>query len=92
MIAEEILRRMEEPFRTIAVKVSSGTRISQEEGLALFESGDIAMLGMLAGITRRRLNGYRAYFNRNFHIEPTNICVFNCEFCSYRTPANSPES
>jgi len=92
LIPEEITRRLAEPFRNIAAKVDSGHRITTEEGLALFESNDIAFLGMLAGIARRRLNGTRTYFNRNFHIEPTNICVFNCEFCSYRKPANSPES
>jgi len=92
LIPEEIIQGMAEPFRTIAGKVTSGERITTDEGLALFESNDIALLGVLAGITRRRLNGNLTYFNRNFHIEPTNICVFNCEFCSYRKPANSPES
>lgn len=83
---------MASPLRPIAEKVASGLRISPEEGLLLFETNEIAFLGFLAGIVRRRLNGNRTYFNRNFHIEPTNICVFNCEFCSYRKPANSPES
>ncbi|NOT38037.1 MAG: CofH family radical SAM protein, partial [Saprospiraceae bacterium] len=23
------------------------------------------------------------YFNKNFHIEPTNLCVYSCTFCSY---------
>lgn len=92
MISKEILERIEEPLRTIAGKVASGERITTADGLALFESNDIAFMGMLAGITRRKFNGNRTYFNRNFHIEPTNICVFNCEFCSYRKPANSPDS
>ena len=33
---------------------------------------------------RRRLNGDRIYYNRNFHIEPSNICTHRCRFCSYR--------
>ena len=47
---------------------------------------------MLATIIRKRINGEKVFFNRNFHIEPTNICIYNCEFCSYRKPAHSPES
>lgn len=38
------------------------------------------------------MSGDKVYFNRNFHIEPTNRCVFNCRFCSYRRPAGSPEA
>jgi aminodeoxyfutalosine synthase len=46
----------------------------------------------LAGIVRRRHNGNQAYFNRNFHIEPTNKCIYNCRFCSYHKPEGDPES
>jgi len=49
----------------------------------LFEKGDLAILGVLAGIVAERKNGKHVYFNRNFHIEPTNVCVFSCKFCSY---------
>lgn len=92
MINEELINTIAEPLQQIARKVALGERITEEEGITLFECDDIAMLGMLAGIIRRKFNGEKVYFNRNFHIEPTNICVYNCEFCSYRKPANSPES
>jgi aminodeoxyfutalosine synthase len=46
----------------------------------------------MASIVRKRKNGNLAYFNRNFHIEPTNKCVYNCRFCSYHKPAWDPES
>jgi aminodeoxyfutalosine synthase len=49
-------------------------------------------LGVLAGIVRRKLNGNYVYYNRNFHIEPTNKCVYNCRFCSYHKPDGDPES
>lgn len=78
--------------RRIAVKVGSNERISPEEGLELFERADLSVLGFLAGIVRRRINGNLAFFNRNFHIEPTNKCVYNCLFCSYHKPAGDPES
>jgi aminodeoxyfutalosine synthase len=67
----------------IAEKVNSGERITEEEGLLLFQEGSLSFLGSLANAVRERLHGNAVYFNRNFHIEPTNVCVFSCNFCSY---------
>lgn len=67
----------------IANKVKDGERISREEGLYLYEHVDLADLGVMANFVREKKNGNAAYFNRNFHVEPTNICVFDCKFCSY---------
>ncbi len=70
-------------LKAIAQKVLEGVRISVEEGVLLFEKGDVSLLGLLANHVREKKNGNTVYFNRNFHIEPTNICVFDCKFCSY---------
>jgi len=70
-------------LQSIAEKIYSGERITDEEGLMLFEKGSLPFLGSLANHTREKLHGDKTYFNRNFHIEPTNICVFSCNFCSY---------
>jgi aminodeoxyfutalosine synthase len=70
-------------LKAIAEKISQGTRISDEEGLLLFEKGSLSFLGSLANYIREQKHGNITYFNRNFHIEPTNVCVFACEFCSY---------
>jgi len=51
--------------------------------LLLFEKGSLSFLGTLANYIREDLHGDKTYFNRNFHIEPTNVCVFACKFCSY---------
>lgn len=67
----------------IAKKVLNNQRISIEEGIYLFENGELSFLGVLANHIREQKNGDFTYFNRNFHIEPTNICVFTCKFCSY---------
>lgn len=72
-----------EELKVIAEKVFSNKRISVEDGLFLFEKGELGFLGTLANYVRERKNGNYVYFNRNFHIEPTNICVFDCKFCSY---------
>lgn len=67
----------------ISEKVVAGERITEEEGIALFEKGDLGFVGSLADFIARRLHNGKVYFNRNFHIEPTNVCVFTCNFCSY---------
>ena len=70
-------------LKSIASKVFNGYRISVDEGITLFEKGELNFLGILANFVREKKNGNDVYFNRNFHIEPTNICVFDCKFCSY---------
>jgi len=70
-------------LRDIAEKIFNGERITDEQGLLLFEKGSLPFLGSLANHIREKLHGDRTYFNRNFHIEPTNVCVFSCNFCSY---------
>jgi aminodeoxyfutalosine synthase len=70
-------------FREISRKVWEGQRISPEEGLLLFEEGSLSLLGTLANYIREKKQGNNTYFNRNFHIEPTNLCVYDCKFCSY---------
>lgn len=70
-------------LRGIAQKVSQGERILFDEGCYLFEHAPLAYLGVLANFVREQKHADRTYFNRNFHIEPTNICVYTCTFCSY---------
>ncbi len=72
----------------IEKKVDRAERISPEEGLFLYTQGELGFVGMLANKVRERMNSNYGYFNRNFHIEPTNICIHNCEFCSYRRRIN----
>lgn len=64
-------------------KIIGGERISEEDALLLFEKAPLSFVGMLANHVREKLHGNTTYFNRNFHIEPTNVCVFSCQFCSY---------
>ena len=67
----------------IASKVYNNERINDEECLMLFEKGSLGFVGSLANFIREKKHGNNTYFNRNFHIEPTNVCVFSCKFCSY---------
>lgn len=67
----------------IAEKVLSGKRISNEDALYLYQHSDLGFLGSLANHIRELKHGNKTYFNRNFHIEPTNVCLYTCTFCSY---------
>jgi aminodeoxyfutalosine synthase len=79
-------------LKNIAQKIKQEKRISDNECITLFEKADVAFVGVLANFVREKLHGNKTYFNRNFHIEPTNVCVFSCKFCSYsRLYANKEE-
>lgn len=70
-------------LKHIAEKVLNAERITFDEGVLLFEKGELGYLGVLANYIRENRHGDKTYFNRNFHIEPTNLCVYDCKFCSY---------
>ncbi|MDF1675845.1 MAG: aminofutalosine synthase MqnE [Vicingaceae bacterium] len=70
-------------LNSIYNKVLNEERITPEEGTYLFYNAELSHLGTLANYIREKRHGNKTYFNKNFHIEPTNICVFDCKFCSY---------
>lgn len=79
----EVQPGIDASLQTIADKVYKGERISDDDCLTLFEKGSLGFVGSLANYVREQKHGDITYFNRNFHIEPTNACVFQCNFCSY---------
>jgi aminodeoxyfutalosine synthase len=68
---------------SIAEKVTGNIRITDQEALYLYKDAELAQVGIIANYVREKKSGNNTYFNRNFHIEPTNICVYDCKFCSY---------
>src|SRR3954463_16166461 len=68
----------------IREKVEAGQRLSFEDGLALEASNDLFAIGSMANLVRERYNGNFGYYNVNTHINPTNVCVYKCDFCSFR--------
>ncbi|MBN2574724.1 MAG: aminofutalosine synthase MqnE [Deltaproteobacteria bacterium] len=70
-------------FARIAGRVRKGAPLAQADGLALFAHPDLMEVGSLANEARERRHGDRAYFNRNLHINPTNVCVSACRLCSF---------
>jgi len=70
-------------LQIIGNKVIKNERLSFDDGVYLFEHASLPYVGALANWKRESLHGDKTYFNKNFHIEPTNVCVFSCKFCSY---------
>ncbi len=74
---------LSEDLKKIAQKVFDKIRITPEDGLLLFQKASLSFLGTLANFVREEKHGDATYFNRNFHLEPTNLCLYTCAFCSY---------
>jgi aminodeoxyfutalosine synthase len=80
---DRLIQEQPEDLQHIGEKVIREERLSDEDALLLFEKGSPGYVGTLANYVRERLHGHNTYFNRNFHIEPTNVCLFTCNFCAY---------
>ncbi|MBE6188424.1 MAG: aminofutalosine synthase MqnE [Rikenellaceae bacterium] len=68
----------------IISKVEAGGRLTFSEALELWKEAPLWQLSQLALRVKREKSGDKVYYNRNFHLEPTNVCQFECKFCSYR--------
>ncbi len=75
-------------YEDIEEKVRSGVRLSREDGVRLFHCHDLAWLGAMADIVRRRMNGDIVYYNVNCHVNLTNICTSRCKFCAFGRDAD----
>jgi aminodeoxyfutalosine synthase len=91
-VFQRILDHPDTRIRAIAASVKDEIRISAEDAMYLYEKADLALTGVLANHIRERKNGQYTFFNRNFHIEPTNVCVFSCKFCSYSMEYKNKEA
>ncbi|MGO3162894.1 MAG: aminofutalosine synthase MqnE [Sphingobacteriaceae bacterium] len=76
-------KNLSDELKRIAEKVLHDQRITFDEGVHLYQHAELGYLGTLANYIREKKHGELTYFNRNFHIEPTNVCVYSCNFCSY---------
>ena len=71
----------------IVAKLRASERITAAEALVLWQQAPLWLLSQLAVEAKRRVSGDMVFYNRNFHLEPTNVCMFECKFCSYRRKA-----
>lgn len=79
-------------WEDIALAVRAGARLTSEQALTLWHEAPLWCIAELAVERKEKISGDKAYYNRNFHLEPTNLCVFNCKFCSFRRTKSSPEA
>ncbi len=79
-------------IEAIAQKCRAGERITSSEALTLWQEAPLWLLSQLALERKRKASGDKVFYNRNFHIEPTNLCRFNCLFCSYRRGKGAPDA
>lgn len=79
-------------FAAIREKVLAGGRLTFDDGLFLYQP-DVRLndLGELANVVRERINGNAAYYNINTHLNPTNVCVYRCTFCAFRSDLRDPK-
>jgi aminodeoxyfutalosine synthase len=82
----------ESRLEVIREKVAAGQRLSLDDGLALEVSSDLFTLGEMANLVRERYNGNFGYYNVNTHINPTNVCVYTCDFCAFRADLDEPKA
>ncbi len=81
-----------ERWEQAAERAANAERLDAAQAAVLWREAPLWRLGQIAVARKRAVSGDKVYYNRNFHIEPTNLCVFNCRFCSYRRPKGSPEA
>jgi len=75
--------KLQQNLKDIAQKVLKRERITADEGMVLYEKANLSYLGILSNYIREQRHGNKTYFNKNFHVEPTNVCLYTCTFCSY---------
>ena len=78
--------------KRVVDKCLSWERLSEEDAVLLYREAPLFLLSQLALRVKRAISGNEIYYNKNFHIEPTNICTYNCKFCSYRKRASDKEA
>ena len=79
-------------LNTIRDKVEAGRRLTIDEGIFLYDPKvPLQEVGQLANFVRERLHGNVAYFNINTHLNPTNVCVYRCRFCAFRSDLRDPK-
>ena len=87
-----MIRATEPTLRSIREKVEAGERLSLDDGVFLYRPDvPLAEVGELANLVRERKNGNFAYYNINTHLNPTNVCVYRCVFCAFRSDLREPQ-
>jgi aminodeoxyfutalosine synthase len=68
--------------------VLAGERLTSEQGLAMYQTDDVPLLGVLANEVRDRRHGSTTFYNVNTHVNYTNWCNQFCDFCAFQRRPN----
>src|SRR5580693_4271720 len=82
-MVSDVIQPSDPALHSVAEKVLAQEPLNLADGMALAQSRDIFAIGRLANHVRQRLHGNRTYYNRNRHINYTNVCALSCKFCSF---------
>lgn len=83
---------IQDRLRAIRNKVESGERLTFDDGLFLYDPAvPLQDVGAMANWVRERMHGSVAYYNINTHLNPTNVCVYRCRFCAFRSDLRDPK-
>ncbi len=86
-----MLHTVDPLLKPVRDKVEAGVRLSLEDGLLMYRPEvPVNDLGQLANLVRERLNGNVGWYNINTHLNATNVCVYRCVFCAFRSDLRSP--
>ena len=91
-LIDQYLMQSSEAVQTALGLFLSSQRLGLQDGVALFEEAELPLLALAATYARLQRHGLATFYNRNAHVEPTNICLFRCKFCSFRQEAGTPEA
>lgn len=93
VLIDDVLKTVTDgKLRSIAEKVLEGKRIGEDEAIYLFKSNELTAIGHLAEYINRKKNGMNAYFIVNRQINPTNVCVYQCDFCAFGVKKSDPRA
>ncbi|MBI5463334.1 MAG: aminofutalosine synthase MqnE [Ignavibacteriales bacterium] len=81
-------RRLEQVWE----KLQRGERLLLDDGKLLFASNDLIAIGKMAHAVQSRRSGDAVYFVLNQKIEPTNVCVLSCKFCTFAKKPGAPDA
>ena len=80
----ELPKSLSDEVKLILNKVLSGKRISCQEGVILHDKCDLPTLSSVAYFLKQKRYGDSVFYNRNLHVNQTNVCVLACKFCAFR--------
>ncbi len=67
-------------------------RLTPEDGLKLMAEPSLNGLTSLANMVKQSRFDNKVFYNRNLHVNTTNICVLACRFCAFRKGPNHSDA